>query len=284
MFKIESNIDLHLLFIDFKKAYDSIDRKAMVEALIQLFVPRKLIRLVQMTLDNNKGKVAIQGEIAEEFEIKKGVKQGDSLSTILFNMVLEVVMRKVDINPGGTIYNRMAQIVAYADDIVIISRSLLDMKNCFNQIEEEGRKVGLEINERKTKYMIASRKNKWNNINNINIGTYQFERVEEFKYLGSLVTEDNRTSKEVNERIKAGNRCYGALQHLMKSKDISNKGKIKIYRTIIRPVVTYAAETWCLLKNDETRISVWERKILRRIFRPKFENGEWIVRNNKEIY
>ena len=61
----EFNIDLHLLFIDFKKAYDSIDRKAMEEPLIQLFVPRKLIRLVQMTLDNNKGKVAIQGKIAE---------------------------------------------------------------------------------------------------------------------------------------------------------------------------------------------------------------------------
>ena len=90
--------------------------------------------------------------------------------------------------------------------------------------------------------MIASRKNKWHNINNIQIGTYRFERVEKFKYLGSLVTEDNRTSKESNERIKAGNRCYGALQHLMKSKDISNKGKIKIYRTIIRSVVTYAAE------------------------------------------
>ena len=119
----------------------------------------------------------------------------------------------------------------------------------------------MEINETKTKYVIASTKNKWNNIYNIQFGTYQFERVEEFKYLGSLVTEDNRTSKEVNERIRAGNR-YGALQYLMKSKDISNKRKIKIYRTIIRPVVTYTAETWCLLKNDENRIiSIWERKI-----------------------
>ena len=57
---------------------------------------------------------------ATTFSTGVDVKQGDSLSTILFNnMVLEVVMRKVDINPGGTIYNRMAQIIACADDILI---------------------------------------------------------------------------------------------------------------------------------------------------------------------
>ena len=70
---------------------------------------------------------------------------------------------------------------------------------------------------------------------------------------------------------------------LWNQKISQTRGKLK-YRTIIRPVVTYSAKTWCLLKNGDSRISVWERKILRRIFGPKFDNGEWTARNNKEIY
>ena len=66
----------------------------------------------------------------------------------------------------------------------------------------------------------------------------------------------------VKERTKKGNICYWALQSLMKSKNLSNNGKKKIYRTVIRPIVTYAFETWCLLKDDEKKIAAWERKII----------------------
>ena len=104
-----------------------------------------------MTLENNKGKVAIQGELADEFDIGKGVRQGGALSTILFNIVLERVIRKIEINPGGTIYNRMVQIMAYADDDVLIGRSVQDLQVSFEQLEQEGRKVGLRVNTKKTR-------------------------------------------------------------------------------------------------------------------------------------
>ena len=70
----------------------------------------------------------------------------------------------------------------------------------------------------------------------------------------------------------------------MKSKDLSRNAKKKIYRTVIRPIVTYASENWCMVKDDERMISTWERKILRRIYGPKFENGEWQSRGNMELY
>ena len=81
------------------------------------------VRLVQMTLSASRGKVAMLGELANCFSIKRCVRQGDALSTILFNIVLERAIRGMEINPGGTIYNKTSQILAYADDVVIISRS-----------------------------------------------------------------------------------------------------------------------------------------------------------------
>lgn len=238
-----------------------------------------------MTLTDNKGKVAIQGETTQEFDIGKGVRQGDALSTILFNIVLERMIRKIDINPGGSIYNRMIQILAYADDVVVISRSVQDMRIAVQQLIEEGNKVGLKINEGKSKYMIATRdNNRWRNVDNIQIGTYSFQKESRFKYLGSVITENGTTTEEINERLKKGNKCYWGLLPLMKSRDLSKNCKKKIYRTVIRPIVTYASESWCMLKSDERKIAAWERKILRRIYGPKKENGEWRIRTNEEIY
>jgi glutaminase len=90
-----------------------------------------------MSLTNTKGKVAVQGEITEEFNIERGLKQGDVLSTILFNFVHEKVKRKITINPNGTIFNRMIQYLAYADDVVIVSRTETDLQSAVSQLYAE---------------------------------------------------------------------------------------------------------------------------------------------------
>ena len=147
------------------------------------------------------------------------MRQGDALSTVLFNIVLERAVRRIEINPGGTIYNRVSQVVAYADDLVLISRSVQELQEHFLQLEQEAKKVGLSVNTLKTKYMIATRNdNRWGNSNTVQIGDNNFERVYKFKYLGSIVSVDNKISDEISERLKDGNRSYGALLPLMKSK------------------------------------------------------------------
>ena len=183
--------------------------------------------------------------IKNQFDIQRGIRQGDTLFTILFNIVLERAVRKMAINPGGTIYNRMTQILAYADYIIIISRSVPELQASFSQLEYEGTKVGLKVNTMKTKYMIASRdEHRWINITNITIQNEKFERVRSFKYLGSVITDNNLMAEEIKERLQIGNRCYWALTPLLKSNDLSKNGKIKVYKTIIKPIVNYAAQTW----------------------------------------
>ena len=76
----------------------------------------------------------------------------------------------------------MTQILAYADDIVIIRRSVQELQASFSQLEYEGTKVGLKVNTMKTKYMIASRdEHRWINNTNITIQNQKFERVRSFK-------------------------------------------------------------------------------------------------------
>ena len=71
------------------------------------------------------------------------------------------------------------------------------------------------------------------------------ERVEEFKYLGTTLTNQNSIQKEIKNRLNLWNACYRSVQNLLSSSLLSKHLKIKIYRTIILPVVLYGCETWC---------------------------------------
>ena len=91
------------------------------------------------------------------------------------------------------------------------------------------------------------------------IGNRSFERVEEFKYLGITVTNQSSIQEEIRSRLKSGNSCYYLVQNCLSSNLLSKNLKIKIYRTIILPVVVYGCETW------SRRLRVFENRVLRRI-------------------
>jgi hypothetical protein len=110
-----------------------------------------------------------------------------------------------------------------------------------------------------------------------------FDRVQHFKYLGGVVTEDNEISREMKARIASGNTCYFAFQKLMRSSNASRKLKVVIYKTI-RPVFLCGAETWTLTRRDKGRLLTWERKLLRKIYGAVNEKGQWRIRRNMELY
>jgi hypothetical protein len=85
--------------------------------------PRKLIRLTKATLLNVMWCVKIQNDCSESFETRQELRQGDVLSTLLFNVMVEVIVRRANLQTTGTIYNKKTQLLAYADDIDIVGRS-----------------------------------------------------------------------------------------------------------------------------------------------------------------
>jgi len=106
--------------------------------------------------------------------------------------------------------------------------------------------------------------------------------VGEFKYLGSLITENSDNKTDIKARIMAGNRSYYSVLPLLRSKAVSRKTKLRIYKTITRPVVLYGSEAWCLTANGEKNLRIWERKVLRKIFGPICVAGYWRSRTNEE--
>ncbi|KAJ4442304.1 hypothetical protein ANN_12172 [Periplaneta americana] len=151
---------------------------------------------------------------------------------------------------------------------------------------EASKGIGLEVNPEKTKYMIMSCDQNIARNGTIKIGDLSFEEVEKFKYLGATVTNINDSREEIKIRINMGNACYYSVEKLLSSSLLSKNLKVRIYKTVILPVVLYGCETWTLTLREEHKLRVFENKVLRKIFGAKRDEvtGEWRKLHNTELH
>jgi hypothetical protein len=111
---------VHQLFIDFKKANDSVTRNALYNILIEFGIPKKLVRLIKMCLNETYSRVRVVKNLSEMILIRNGLKQGDALSPLLFNFALEYGIKRGQANQDGLKLNGTHQLLAYADYVNIL--------------------------------------------------------------------------------------------------------------------------------------------------------------------
>jgi len=208
---LEYNEEVHRLFIDFKKAYVSVRREVLYKILIEFGFPRKLVRLIKMSLSETYSRVRVGKNVSDRFPITNGLKQGDPLSPKLFNFALENAIRRVQVNQDGLKLNGTRQLLAYADDVNIKGGNIHTLKEHAEALVAATREIGLEVSADQTKYMVMSRDQNVGQIHSVRTDNSTFERVEEFKYLGTSLTNQNSIAEEIKSRLRSGNACYHSV-------------------------------------------------------------------------
>ncbi|KAI5746185.1 hypothetical protein M8J77_000906 [Diaphorina citri] len=285
------NKDIYVTFVDFKKAYDSIDRETLFNILEEYGADAKTVAIIKESLQATKSKIKFMGDISNPFEIKTGVRQGDGLSPLLFNCVLEKVIREwriiskevgiQTVRIGVKKDDLEIDCLAFADDLAIFAENIGDAKKQIDILKEVAEKTGLQISFEKTEFISSNTKapkemkTKYGTIN----------RVEKFKYLGEII-QANASDKEANiKRSAKMETAFQLTRNFYNKKSISTNAKIRHYQTVIKPESLYASECLSMhTKNQLEELEKKERKIVRRILGARFDNGIWKLRSNQEVY
>ena len=127
---------------------------------------------------------------------------------------LEYATRRVQVNQDGLILNGTHQHLVYTDDVNILAGSIHTIKENAEALIVASKEIGLEVNADKSKYMVMSRDQTAGQDHNMKTGNRSFEKVEEFKYLGTTLTNQNFIQEEIKSRLKSGNACYHLVQNI----------------------------------------------------------------------
>ena len=156
-----NNSDVYTCFIDVSKAFDTVNHGLLMKCLRNLHIPEGIIKLIEYWYNNQYVSVRFNGTLSDEWKIKNGVRQGGILSELFFSLYINDVINKVNKqNIGCKMGIINCILIAYADDMVIMSPSYKGLQMLLNIVYNELDSIGLKINTNKTKCMIFRSKKK----------------------------------------------------------------------------------------------------------------------------
>lgn len=232
---VEQNKDLYIVFIDLKKAFDTVPRDLLWKILTKYGVPPKFLNILQQFQTNMQAKVCIGGLESPSFPVEVGVKQDDVLAPVLFNIFISTVMTlaqnslnaedgiQLEYRLDGSLFNirrlqahtktTIRQIIElqYADDAALISHTPQSMQHILDVFSNIYRALGLQVNARKTEVMFYNA-GPSQEAPILSLDGNHLQTATKFKYLGSVVTPSGRIDEDVLDNINKAARSFGRLR------------------------------------------------------------------------
>jgi hypothetical protein len=263
---LEWNAPLHINFIDFRKAFDSVHRDTLWKILESYGIPEKIITLINLFYKNFECSVITGNKTSEPFPVNTGVRQGCILSPMLFLITIDWVMRQTTSDKArGIQWTLLSHLedLDFADDLALLSSRKDHLQAKTERLNKFSTQTGLHISTVKTKVMSINSTNPAP----ITVNNKDLDFVEDFTYLGSLISKDNGAKKDIQSRLGKARGAFARLRPIWKSKQYSLKTKLKLYNSNVKSVLLYGSECWRVVKSDMDKISAFHNGCLRKICR-----------------
>jgi hypothetical protein len=257
---------LYLTFIDYTKAFDTVDHHELFHVLLRMGIPKHLVVLIQQLYRQQKAAVRWNGEMTEWFDIGQGTRQGCNISPSEFNLYAEDIMRRAaEKNDSGIVIGgRKIDNIRYADDTTLLATTEEECREYLKDLVEESLKSNMRINPTKTKIMVVN-KEPITLQNDILLDGSVIKQVESFKFLGSIKSRTGECTTDIKARIANAKDKAAKLEKIWKDNNIRNGLKVTVMKSLVWSVFLYGAESWTIRKADRNRIEAFEMWCWRRL-------------------
>ena len=262
------------------KAFDSISHNSIWEALLSCNVDHGYVCFLRKIYKDQKASVQTDEE-SEIFDIQKGSKQGDPMSSLLFNTVLQYALKNViqrwQKKKGMGIYlsdqeRDCLTNLRFADDVMLFATSKEQIRSMMCEFKDATEKVGLRIHPDKTKILSNQSNMNSDTKRYIKIGEMSIEiltKNESVKYLDQRISFHQQETLEIKSRIRAAWATFHKYRQELTSKKYMLKLRLRLFDATVSPTLCYAAGTWTPSREHERMIQSTQRKMLRLIIQTK---------------
>ena len=229
-------------YIDLKGAYDCVDRTLLVEMLHEAEMGSSFIKMIESMYAQVEYTIKIGGLRSHFFKTGKGLKQGDTLSPMLFNFYIHKLVAKLgDHKDNPTLGDETIQCLLFADDIILLSLSEKGLKEKMINTKHFMHEIGMTISQAKSKVVVYNQTKKREKHPWI-IEDIIIEETDSYSYLGLDITSKGRSCVQNTSLISKGRRAMYSLLNL--AKELPVKLAIKLFTQLIQPILLYGAEIW----------------------------------------
>ena len=288
----EQNRDMCMAFIDLTKAFDTIDRNLLWSVMRKFGCPRKFVAIVRTFHSNMKASVMIGGDETDNFPVNVGVKQGCVMAPVIFNLYMAAVTtlfrQRSPIEQGigltyrldGSVFN-LTRLQArtktsrdhvvelqYADDSMLVAHSPEELQCALTCLYGVYQDLGLVINTSKTEVMFQWTGSRPQIDPVMKINDVPLRAVNQFTYLGSILSLDCTFDAEVNQRInKASASFFQIRKRVIANHNLRIATKVATYRAVCLSVLFYGTETLTLYRRHVKQMEAFHMQCLKKILR-----------------
>uniref|UniRef100_A0A2S2QSL5 LINE-1 reverse transcriptase n=1 Tax=Sipha flava TaxID=143950 RepID=A0A2S2QSL5_9HEMI len=250
--RLNVNRNTFITFIDLEKAFDTVNWALLMSSMMKTRIDWRDRRIIMLLYKEQETLIEVE-EHSTTAKIKRGIRQGCSLSPYLFNIFVEEIMDKYKRNSNGTSINgEKIRCIRFADDIALVSESEKDMQKSLTTLTKILQEYQMKINAKKTKTMVVT-KAKEIPVVKVEVNNHLIEQVQQFKNLGSTITSDGKCSIEIRQRIAMAKRAFTQKRQLLTNKKLNINMRKNFVKCYVWSVLLYLVKHGLLM--DKTKRS-----------------------------